>query len=203
MPCQGLQRIQKGAPNLNKMNLEVSMYSSTSKHSKYSKMALDMTEEIDYEKVVEETSSLHELVILTLSHAFGAKPKQAAGIVPHSFKFLTVAVVKAERKGSKSLRRWFRIINRLVKHLVDVVLNDNPQRIETQIYNTLNVLKVGLFSIDDIIVKMCMKSFYLLISEFTKTFYQGFYWEWLKKEDQVLKAIIQIFLDFPSHEKLV
>ena len=95
------------------------------------------------------------------------------------------------------------MINKVIKHLVDVILNDNPQRIESQIYNTLNVLKVGLFSTDDITIRLCMKSFHFMITEFTKTFYQGFFWEWLKREDQVLKAIVHIFLDYPSQDKIV
>ena len=73
---------------------EGSVYSSATKHSKYSKKALDLTTEINYSKVAEDAESLHELIILTLSQAFGAKPRQAAGIVPQNFQFLTVAVVK-------------------------------------------------------------------------------------------------------------
>jgi len=181
----------------------ISVHSSASKHSKYSKKALDMTTEVDYDKVIGDTTSLHELIILTLSTAFGAKPRQAASLLPQSFKFLTVAVVKGNKKESKSIRRWFKMINKVIKHLVDVILNDNPQRIESQIYNTLNVLKVGLFSTDDITIRLCMKSFHFMITEFTKTFYQGFFWEWLKREDQVLKAIVHIFLDYPSQDKIV
>lgn len=75
---------------------EGSVYSSATKHSKYSKKALDITTEINYSRAAEETESLHELIILTLSQAFGAKPRQAAGIVPHNFQFLTVAVVKGK-----------------------------------------------------------------------------------------------------------
>ena len=41
-----------------------------------------------------------------------------------------------------------------MKNLVDVILNDNPQRIESQIYNVLNVIKIGLFSFDDDTVKL-------------------------------------------------
>ena len=67
-----------------------------------------------------------------------------------------------------------------MKHLVDVVLNDNPQRIESQIYNIMNIIKVGLFAKDDETVRLCIKALYLIATEFTKTFYLGFFWEWLK-----------------------
>ena len=77
-------------------NYSESKYSSESKHSKYSKKVLDMTSSVNYNKLYDESDSLLELIILTLSSAFKAKPKQAAGIVPRDFKFLTVAVVKGK-----------------------------------------------------------------------------------------------------------
>ena len=79
-----------------RLNNSDSKYSSESKHSKYSKKVLDMTSTVNYEKLYDDTDSLLELIILTLSNAFQAKPKQAAGIVPRDFKFLTVAVVKGK-----------------------------------------------------------------------------------------------------------
>lgn len=180
-----------------------SVYSTASKASKYSKKALDITHEINYNQNAEETTSLHELIILTLSQAFGAKPRQAAGLVPRDFKFLTVAVVKGKRKESTSIRKWYKMVIDMMPHLVDVVLNDNPQRIESQIYNILNILKIGIFSIDAETLKLAVKAFYSIMSEFAKTFYQGFFWEWMKKETMVLKAIINIFLDYPEEKKLV
>lgn len=139
-----------------------------------------MTYAVNYGKVFEETNTLQELIILTLSHAFHAKPKQSAGIVPRDFKFLTVAVVKGKKRESTSIRKWYRIVSKTVKHFVDVILNDNPQRIESQIYHIMNIVKVGLFVKDPETIRLCIKCLYLIISEFTMTFYQGFFWEWFK-----------------------
>jgi hypothetical protein len=175
---------------------EGSTYSKLSIHSKYSKKALDVATEINHGRITVETETLHEFILLTLSKAFGANPKQAVGIVPRDFKFLTVTVIKSKKRESTSIRKWYRYINKYMKHLVNVILNDNPQRIESQLYNALNVLKIGIFSQDDETVKLCINSLYSMVCEFSQTYYIGFFWEWFKKQDQVLKAVITAFADY-------
>ncbi|CAI2363143.1 unnamed protein product [Moneuplotes crassus] len=176
-----------------------SQHSTGSKHSKYSKKALDMTHEINYTKIVDESDSLHEFIIITLSKAFKAKPRPSEGLLDQdSFKFLTVAVVKGRKKESNCIRKWYKMLMKSVKRMVDVILNENPQRIQSQIYNMLNVAKVGLFSQDAITVRLTCELLLRIISEFSQTFYLGYFWEWIKSQDQVLKFLIDNFERHPE-----
>jgi len=84
----------------NKLLNKKSVFSSVSKHSKYSKKALDMIHEINYNKVIEDSDSLHEFIIITLSQAFKAKPRPVEGVRLNDFKYLTIAVVKGKKKES-------------------------------------------------------------------------------------------------------
>ena len=148
-----IEDIKRGRENLMAYNSK-SVHSSASRNNKYSKKALDMIYEIDQEKTVKESGTLHEFIVLTLSKSFKAKPRIADKIWSNNFKFLNVFVVKAKKNESYCIRKWYKFLNKFMPSLVEVILNDNPQRIETQIYNALDIIKVGIFSQDAETVKL-------------------------------------------------
>lgn len=156
---------------------------------------LDVTDDINYDKIIEDTETLQEIIILSLSKAFGSKPKQAAGLVPRDFKFLTVAVVKGKKRESKWIRKWYKLMNDQMDHICEVILNDNPQSIQTQINRFMNIIKVGLYWKDLTTLKLWIHSLNLITNEFANSYHISFIWEWLKKQHLALKAIMQTFLD--------
>ncbi|CAI2384212.1 unnamed protein product [Moneuplotes crassus] len=179
--------------------VERSLFSSSSKPSRYSKKALDMTHEINYNKIADEADSLHEFIIITLSKAFKAKPRPSEGFVnPNDFKFLTVAVVKGNKKESYCLRKWYKYLHKYISRMVEVILSANPQRIPSQIANMMNVVKVGLFSKDATTVKLTTELLLKIISEFSQTYYISYFWDWIKEQDQVLKFQVDIFGRHPD-----
>ena len=77
---------------------------------------------IDASRSFEELESSFELILVTLSHAFNLKPKQAAALLTNKNQYLVTACIKgAKGTNFEPILAWYSALNKNCMALADLL----------------------------------------------------------------------------------
>lgn len=166
------------------------------------------------DKDLSSADSCLEFLILSFCQCFDLKPKQAAGLLTESSKYLAHVVVKGIKSNHEPVLAWASLIQLNIHRLCQLVLQEQAQGSLTMI---LSAFKPGLCSKSLTVCKACSDiltqiKFYVT-ADLQEVFYDWFLKEGLeacmagyKKHDTaycpVVSKLIQNFLNSKSEELL-
>jgi hypothetical protein len=100
-------------------------------------------ESIAPSKALTATKSCLEFLIVSFSHHFGLKPKQAAGLMTQGGKYLAHIIVKGLKGQYEPVVAWYQAIFAALKHLFALIVKEE---VNGSIALILSTLRPGLLS---------------------------------------------------------
>lgn len=134
-----------------------------------------------------ETESVLEYVLTTISQAMGLNPKQAAGLLSNNNKYLVHVCVKGVKGDFEKISQWYQTIYSTCRRLAELIDREEEQG---TVSLALKIVSCGLFSPNYDIVVWCLRVLSKLGSELDIRKLLGAAYEWFIDQDGGLSAII-------------
>lgn len=96
-------------------------------------------------KEITETENCLEFLLITLSRSLEINPKQAAGLLANSYKYLSHLFVKGAKGDYKQILEWLKDIYTYSQHFAMLIINEKGSG---SVEMVLSALKGGLYSKD-------------------------------------------------------
>ena len=100
-------------------------------------------ESIAPSKALTATKSCLEFLIVSFSHHFGLKPKQAAGLMTQGGKYLAHILVKGLKGQYEPVVSWYQAVFSALKHLLTLIIKEE---VNGSVSLILSTLRPGLLS---------------------------------------------------------
>lgn len=134
-----------------------------------------------------DTETVLEYVLTTISQAMGLNPKQSAGLLSNNNKYLVHVCVKGVKGDFEKISQWYQIVYSTCRHLAELIDREEEQG---TVPLTLKIVSCGLFSPNYDIVVWCLRVLSKLGSELDIRKLLGKAYEWFIDQDGGLSAII-------------
>lgn len=100
-------------------------------------------ESIDPMKALTSTKTCLEFLIVSFSHHFSLKPKQAAGLMTQGGKYLAHIIVKGLKGQYAPVVAWYQAVFAALKHLIGLVVKEE---VNGSVSFLLSTLRPGFLS---------------------------------------------------------
>lgn len=134
-----------------------------------------------------DTETVLEYVLTTISQAMGLNPKQSAGLLSNNNKYLVHVCVKGVKGDFEKISQWYQTVYSTCRHLAELIDREEEQG---TVPLTLKIVSCGLFSPNYDIVVWCLRVLSKLGSELDIRKLLGKAYEWFIDQDGGLSAII-------------
>ena len=131
-------------------------------------------ESIEPSKALTATKSCLEFLIVSFSHHFLLKPKQAAGLMTQGGKYLARILVKGLKGQYQPVLSWYQGVFSALKHLITLIVKE---QVNGSIALILSTLRPGLLSRHLETVQWTCRVFLRLGKELQERGLQAVLWE--------------------------
>jgi hypothetical protein len=134
-----------------------------------------------------DTETVLEYILTTISQAMGLTPKQAAGLLSNNNKYLVHVCVKGVKGDFDKISQWYQTLYSTCRRLAELIDREEEQG---TVPLSLKIITSGLFSPNYDIVVWCLRVLSKLGSELDMRKLLAAAYEWFIDQDGGLSAII-------------
>lgn len=140
--------------------------------------------EVDKHKRPNETVSCLEFLLNVLCKAFSMTPKQAAGLLTNSNKYLNIAIIKGLKGDYDPVITFYQDAYAHSKHLSKLIEHEHTFNLSNNTLGlTLNAFKSGFLSMNEEVVSWCCRLFAKIAYDFVEAGeIIGIAWDWFIDE---------------------